>query len=262
MQLEPYFILGYVAALIMLSITSYMDLRTREIDPRVWIPFAAAAVIIIVVRILSSWDQFFMIYLLFSMIPPAILLAMGLLGMMGLADPIALAIVSLLIPKPPTGLVLPPSIVILALASILMLFILVIPIFIMNIPRLSLISRYCGSRHSAILIALTGFPISIKRFLGSKFLYPLVYPSLGEGKMIWVCRGSFEIEEDPRIHREAIAMLLEKGYVGGEETMYVTWGVPYIVFILLGLLLYPPAAGWVEGFFRDIYMWLHSWLSL
>ncbi len=252
MYIDLYFIAGYIVALIMLIITSYMDLKTREIDPRVWIPFAIVAIVILIARFSIHWDPASMIYLLLSMTPPLILFALSLLGMMGLADPIALAIVSLLIPEPPTGLLLPPSMVVLIIASILMFFLLVIPMLIINIPRLGLISRHCSSRYITTIIALTGFPMSVRRFLGSKFLYPLIYPSLNEGRIQWICRWSFEIEEDPKTHREAIAMLLEKGYVSERETIYVTWGVPYLVFLLLGVLLYPLAAGWVEELIKSL----------
>ncbi len=251
------FVAGYIVALIMLVITSYMDLRTREIDPRVWIPFIIAAIVITVLRIYFHWDQVFLIYMLLSMMSPAILFVLGLFGMMGLADPVALALVSLLIPTPPPGLVLPPSMVILVLASISMLFLLALPMLVINIPRLGDISRRCGSRHLVVLVALTGFSISVKRFLGSKFLYPLIYPSLDEGKITWICRGSFNIEEDPKAHREAIARLLEEGYIGEEDIIYVTWGVPYIVFILLGVLLYPIAADPIEWFIESIYRWFN-----
>ncbi|HWQ17008.1 MAG TPA: A24 family peptidase C-terminal domain-containing protein [Sulfolobales archaeon] len=252
MHIEPYFMAGYIIALVMLVITSYMDLKTREIDPRVWIPFVIAAIVMLIARFSIHWDSISVIYLLLSMIPPSILFALGFLGMMGLADPIALAIVSLLIPEPPAGLLLPPSMVVLIIASIFMLILLVIPMLIINLPRLGLISRHCGSKYLTTIIALTGFPISIRGFLGSKFLYPLIYPSLNEGKIQWICRWSFEIEEDPKAHREAIAMLLEKGYVSEREAIYVTWGVPYLVFLLLGVLLYPLAAGWVEELIRSL----------
>lgn len=257
MYLEPGFIAGYIVALIMLIITSYMDLRTREVDPRVWIPFAVAAAVLIIVRIYSHWDPGYLAYLLLSMIPPAILFILGLLRMMGLADPIALAIVSLLIPAPPPDLILPPSMVVLILASISMLLLLVLPMLFINIPRLSLISKRCGSKYLVVLITLTGFPVSVERFLGSKFLYPLIYPLLSGDGVLWICRGSFEIEEDPRAHREAISMLLEKGYIDREEIIYVTWGVPYIVFILLGVLLYPLAAKPIESLIEDLYRWLY-----
>lgn len=257
MNIDLDFMAGYIVALIMLVIASYMDLRAREIDPRVWIPFIMAAAIIAMLRIYLNKDQGFLFYILLSMIPPAVLFVLGLFGMMGLADPVALAVVSLLIPTPLPGFVLPPSMVVLVLASISMLFLLVIPMIIINTPRLGDILRLCGSRYLVALVALTGFPIDVKRFLGSKFLYPLIYPSLGEDKITWICRGSFEIEEDPGMHREALARLLEKGYVSGDDIIYVTWGVPYIVFILLGVLLYPAAAGSIEGFIGSIYRWFN-----
>lgn len=249
--------LGYIVALVMLLITSYMDLRTREIDPKVWIPFIIAGAAVTIAKISLYWDQSYPSYLLLSMIPPAILFILSVFGMMGLADPIAMAIVSLLIPAPPSTLVLPPSMVILALASISMIIVLVIPMLIYNISYLGFISRRCSSKQLVAIIALTGFPVSVKRFLRSKFLYPLIYPSLEEDKVTWICRGSFEIDEDPKIHREAISALLEKRYIDEKTMIYVTWGVPYIVFILLGLLLYPLLASPFEEFIEGIYRWFY-----
>ncbi|MEM1611661.1 MAG: A24 family peptidase C-terminal domain-containing protein, partial [Sulfolobales archaeon] len=187
-----------------------------------------------------------------SMISPAVLLAMSLIGMMGLADPIAMAIVALLIPKPPGYLLLPPSLVILALSTISMVMGLVIPISILNLRSMGEIRRRCGSLYKAVIVHMTGFPIRAERFIATRFLYPLIYPNLENGSIIWRCRESFDIDEDPSIYRGAIRELIEKGLLKGDERIYVTWGVPYILFILLGTALYPLSAGYVEEIFESL----------
>ncbi|MEM1610758.1 MAG: A24 family peptidase C-terminal domain-containing protein [Sulfolobales archaeon] len=251
MDLDAIFYIGYATAITMLAITSYIDVRTREIDPRIWLPFIAIGIALAIYRYQLDPGTT-PLYIAISMISPAVLLAMSLIGMMGLADPIAMAIVALLIPKPPGSLVLPPSLVILAISTILMVVGLVIPISILNLWSMGEIRRHCRSLYKAVIVHMTGFPIKAERFIATRFLYPLIYPSLENGSIIWRCRESFDINEDPSIYRGNVRELIEKGLLRGDERIYVTWGVPYILFILLGTALYPLSAGYVEGVFESL----------
>jgi len=251
LDLDAAFYTGYSAAIVMLAITSYIDLRTREIDPKLWLPFLAFGVALAAYRSLEDPGSF-AIYLGLSMVAPAILLILSLSGMMGLADPIALALVALLIPEPPEGLFLPPSMVVLALSSMLMVALLIAPLSILNLANHGEIRKACRSLYTSILVHMTGFPISIKRFSNTKFLYPLIYPKLEGSSIVWICRGSFNIDENPRSYREEITSLVERGLLSGGERIYVTWGVPYILFIFIGVALYPLASQLVEGLFRTL----------
>jgi len=251
LDLDAPFYIGYSAAVVMLAVTSYMDVRTREIDPRVWIPFLVLGAALTAFRSLEDPGGL-ALYIAMSMLAPAILLGLSLAGMMGLADPIALALTALLIPEPPGGLLLPPSMVVLALSSILMVALLVAPISILNIANRGEIRRACGSLYKSILVHMTGFPISVSRFSRTRFLYPLIYPKLEGGSIVWICRGSFDIDEDPRSYREEIASLVERGLLSGSERIYATWGVPYILFIFLGVALYPIASHPVEELFKAL----------
>jgi preflagellin peptidase FlaK len=251
MDLDVLFYIGYAAALAMLAITSYIDVKTREIDPRIWLPFILVGVALAIYRVELD-PRTAPLYIAISMISPAVLLAMSLVGMMGLADPIAMAIVAILIPQPPGNLVLPPSLVILAISTVLMLVGLVIPISILNLRSIGEIRRYCRSLYKAAIVCMTGFPIKAERFIATRFLYPLIYPSLENESIIWRCRESFDINEDPGVYRGTIRELIEKSFLKGSERIYVTWGVPYILFILLGTALYPLSAGYVEGVFESL----------
>ncbi len=251
MDLDALFYIGYVTAISMLVITSYIDVKTREIDPRIWLPFIVVGAALAIYRV--ELDPITApLYIVVSMISPAVLLAMSLVGMMGLADPIAMAIVAILIPQPPGHLVLPPSLVILAISTVLMLVGLVIPISILNLRSIGEIKRYCGSPYKAVIVCMTGFPIKAERFIATRFLYPLIYPVLENESIIWRCRETFDINEDPSVYRGTIRELIEKRLLKGGEKIYATWGVPYILFILLGTALYPLVAGYVEGVFESL----------
>lgn len=249
-----FFYAGYFIAVAMLLVTSYMDLKTREIDPRIWIPFGVIAIALIVVRLYAGDESMGSLYILLSLIAPGVLLALSLVGMMGFADPIAMLVVSLLIPSPPPGLLIPPSMFILVLSSLSMLFSLVIPISIYNIKYLQMIRRICGSIYLTAVIAATGVAISIERFERTRFLYPLVYPERHGDSIRWVCRASFNIDEEPGTHRARIRALVEEGFVDKSEKIFVTWGVPYILFILIGVVLYPIVAPYAENIIRSLYM--------
>ncbi|MDT7888410.1 MAG: A24 family peptidase C-terminal domain-containing protein [Desulfurococcales archaeon] len=229
----------------MLVITSYVDVRTREIDPRIWLPFLVVGLVLSIYRF-SLDPAGFVVYLGLSMVPPLVLLSMSFVGMMGLADPIAMALVSLLVPRPFVGSILPPSMVILVISSILITVFLVIPIVVLNLRNIREIWRICGSTSQTFLVYATAFPITAEKFIRTKFLYPLIYPALREGSLSWTCRGSFNIDEDPGTYRRSVKELMEKGLLTGKERIYVTWGVPFIVFLLLGALTYPVAGPLIE----------------
>lgn len=249
-----FFYTGYFIAIIMLLVTSYMDLKTREIEPRIWIPFGIIAIALLVARVYAGDESIGPLYILLSLIAPAILLALGMVGMMGLADPIAMLIVALLIPSPPPGLLIPPSMFILVLSSLSMLFSLVIPISIYNTRYLQMIRRICGSLYLTIVIATTGIAMPIERFERTRFLYPLVYPEKSGDSIRWICRASFNIDEDPEEHRARIRALVETGLINRKERIFVTWGVPYILFILIGAILYPILAPYAENIIRSLYI--------
>lgn len=242
-----WFLAGYSAAVIMLAAASYLDLRSREIDVLLWIPFAAAAAAIAILR---GFSPEIAVYMAASMIAPAVLLALSLVGMMGLADPIAVLLLSLLLPRPSGDLLLPPSLVILLLSNLAMLLMLVIPLLVINMARIGHLRRLCSSWGSALAVAATALPMSLERFFRTRFHYPLVYPSLEGEEVVWRCRSSFDIDEDPADHRRALEEMARKGLVGAGTRIYTTWGVPYIVFILAGTLAYPLAGPAVEATLR------------
>lgn len=246
---EAWFLAGYSAAVVMLAAASYLDLRSREVDVILWIPFAFVATALAILRGFSPGDA---IYTAASMIAPAVLLVLSLMGLMGLADPIAMLLVSLLIPRPPGDLLLPPSLVILLLSNLAMLFALVIPLLTINMASLGRIRRLCGSWGSAVAVAATAFPMTIEKFSRTRFHYPLVYPSLEGQGVAWRCRSSFNIDEDPAEHRRALEEMVRSGLVEKGARIYATWGVPYIAFMLAGTLAYPVAGPAVEALVRSL----------
>jgi len=89
----------------------------------------------------------------------------------------------------------------------------------------------------AVLVFL-GFPIKISRFLRSRFIYPLEVISVrDDGVVVREFRLTFSIEEDYRDHIEYIRKLIMKGVISENSYIWVTHGIPLIVFLLIGFTM-------------------------
>ncbi|MGC9009238.1 MAG: A24 family peptidase C-terminal domain-containing protein [Sulfolobales archaeon] len=238
--------LGYIVALIMLAIGSYSDIRTREIDPKLWIFFGAIASIIYITRL---GENDLLIYTLLSFPAPLMVFLLAFLRFMGYADFFAFLVLVFLIPKPLNeDLILPPSIIILLLSDLILLLYLV-PMSIASVKYRSFIAEKCGSRLKTFLVILTGYPLSIEKYLASKYMFPLVYPVKESSETLWICRSTFDIEEEPDHYKDLFKKLISEDPLLKDQIIIVSWGAPYVFYLFLGLLLYPFVARYIERLF-------------
>ncbi|MEM0260155.1 MAG: A24 family peptidase [Sulfolobales archaeon] len=241
--------IGYLATVVTLLIASYSDVKRREVDPRLWIFPSVAGLILIMLRLPIENDL--ISYLLIGLISPIIVLALSLMNLIGFADFIAMIVITLLLPKPFYGeTLLPPSLVILLLSNIIY-GVSMTPFIIRNIFFSRLILEKCNSLTKSLLVIITGLPMRSSTYISSGYFFPLLYPVRREdGYITWICRTSFDINEDPNTLKNEIRRLLNEGLINGDEILIVSWGAPYILFLLLGVLLYPLTASMIESFFR------------
>ncbi|MGC9148473.1 MAG: A24 family peptidase C-terminal domain-containing protein [Sulfolobales archaeon] len=238
--------LGYIIALVMLAIGSYSDIKTREIDPKLWIFSGVIASIIYITRL---GESDLLIYTLLSLLAPLLVFLLAFLGFMGYADFFAFLVLVFLIPKPLTkDLILPPLIIILLLSDLILLFY-SLPMSIASMRYYSFVAAKCSSHLKTLLIIFTGYPQSIKKYLMSKYMFPLVYPVKEGSETKWICRSTFDIEEEPEYYKDLFKKLIDEDPLLKDQVIIVSWGAPYVFYVFLGVLIYPFVAQYIEELF-------------
>ena len=216
-----------VSILATLAYASYRDIKYRDIPEVTWVP---AIAISITVNVLSG--RYDLLHTALSMFPVLIVFVMSLLGMIGGADFLALLMIALAHPR---FLVFPISL-------LTLLYSLLIPLGLMIYYALCNALLYksffnkirCKEGRKTYLIFF-GRPMSVKEMLEKKFTYPLTIP-VGKGEFI--CRPSFsdDDEEEERI-KERIKGAIARGEIQSDEKIWVTPGLPHVVFFFIGYIL-------------------------
>jgi Flp pilus assembly protein protease CpaA len=215
-----------VAVLATLSYASVSDLRSREVKEYVWVP---ASLLSVAINLLSgNYDP---LQLALASVPALLVLAFAVLDMMGGADFLAILLVTLAHPK-----ILPKPITYLTL-----IYSLLIP------AALILINLVHGLRHlkhfgelkcvkgSKTALLFLGRPVRVGSFLKSRFTYLLTIPVVEGGSASFECRTSFSMDEAYEEKIKASLMeMLDKEILRADDFVWVTPGLPQIVFYLIG----------------------------
>ena len=217
-----------------LLIASYWDIVKREIEPKYWLITGAVGLLLAFTStIIAGLNLDLYGYTLFSIIAIAIVGAFYYIGYMGGADLYAVAVIALTVPKQLVGEGLIPTpfmtVVYAAVVSAL------IPIYFC---LYNLVSR---DRRRAIrevprgyIMRFLGVPKRPRDYVNSKgFWFPLTTYENGE----LVTRYSFQVEEEPEEHKQKIKSLLESREIGEDSFIWITPGIPFVLFILLGFIL-------------------------
>jgi hypothetical protein len=234
-MINTYDLLSYIFSLIIFSIASAQDLRSREVNPILWLVSGFVGIMLLILRFDHIIIEILILNIIFSMI----ILILSLTGFMGFADFFGYLILSILMPRPLfEDLILPPILIIMLFSNIF-LALYVAPSIFKSFKKIFFIRSVCSSRLRSFMIALTGSPMTIDNFLRSRFMYPLIYPQENNEKIIWTCRSSYDINEDPEKFKEDLRRLLNKNLVSKDDLVIASWGAPYLVFVLIALATYP-----------------------
>lgn len=217
-----------------LLIASYWDIVKREIEPKYWLITGIIGLLLAFTSAITAGLNLDLYgYTLFSIIAIAIVGAFYYIGYMGGADLYAVAVIALTVPKQLVGEGLIPTpfmtVVYAAVVSAL------IPIYFC---LYNLVSR---DRRRAIrevprgyIMCFLGVPKRPRDYVNSKgFWFPLTTYENGE----LVTRYSFQVEEEPEEHKQKIKSLLESREIGEDSFIWITPGIPFVLFILLGFIL-------------------------
>ena len=220
-----------ILTLMVLIVATYYDLKFREINPWLWVPFIAFGTVFTVYKLLLGVLD--VIIIMFSLIAPLTTLLLTYVGLIGGADFLALLSIALLMPKCPDILgfsLLPPSLVILAYSVFIMVGI-SLGIAIINILLYrNELKRV--PRRLRILYLFTALPLRVNTILNTKFWFLLEIP--WENKF----RATFDINEDPSKHREVLSKKLNERAIEDVTRIWSTWGIPHIALYFIGFLIF------------------------
>ena len=233
-------------ASIVMAYAAYSDIKTREIEPKLWLLGAVGGAI-----------TFYELYLIGSLSRPLFgLLTLELtfsllllpffyvsykLAMLGGADMLAYLFLSLTVPWYPLFLgfrsLTPVPIMTLLYATLLAVgFALVRLIKNLMDPRFREFVRSKGvGGLSLIHYAMSGKVIEAKEYLNSKFWY--LMHEIKDGEVKKELRRRVSIDEEPEDHKRALRESIQKGLVGEGEYLMVTYATPFLVYMALGFAL-------------------------
>lgn len=241
-----------VFTLFVLGFFSILDIKYRDIPAvYVWISLGIAILlasisfyIYVILYSASLLIIYFIISLLVGFVLLYILYIMGFLGEADVFIGFELAILyptpdvyDLVLFKAPIGIRMPPVIPIMIYSNILVAVL--IPLLVIaNLRHKELYTKYNVSFTKKILLLITSKPVKIKDYLNMKHVYPLEIIKEEEGRLVRSIRTTFDINEDYRVHQETIKSLVEKGLLKDSDYIIITYGIPYILPILLGFILF------------------------
>ncbi|WP_173645071.1 A24 family peptidase C-terminal domain-containing protein [Saccharolobus solfataricus] len=214
----------------MLIHTSILDLKYREVDPKIWIYYSPLCLFII----FSFHNLFLPIYLYSFIITNLLFLILYKLSLLGGADLFLNVILSLanasvisLVPSRFLVIGLEPLVIVLYSSIIILIFSLI-----------NFVKQYKYVRNlpfsKKILLALSAKRIKIRDFINSKFLFPLTEVKEDGSIML---RDYFSVEEDDKYWRELYSKLVNEGKISADTYIWVAWGIPVIPFMLAGYIM-------------------------
>jgi preflagellin peptidase FlaK len=238
---------GLLVSLLFLVIGAVYDLRIREVPDKIWLGYGLIALAITTIRLYSGLES---IYLMTISIVSSVILVivMARLGVFGGADAKAMVCLSLAVPLVPVGFryavlwFLAPffPLIILALGYLLS-FSMALFLALRNIcDYLRYGSSIFDGLHDEsfvkkIFVVLTGYRCNVEMIKTSCFLYPMerIVPSK-EG-----LRRQFDLSFSIAEEKSASlsSFLKDLPSVGNPNMIWVTPGLPMIVFFLLAVIV-------------------------
>ncbi len=227
-------------AVIVMAVTAIMDIKTREVNPRVWVVAIVVGMALMVYEMSKVAFTFFLIYMLLSLTPLPALVYMMLKGGFGGADVFAYLFLSLTLPYSVIiGTVLPVPLVVLFYATLVML-----PTSLFRLIK-NLTSRefreHLNSRgirgKTKLSMLISGKLVSIEEYLNMKFWYPLEKVKESREGVTFEARSRFDVEEEDVEHKKKLKELMETGKLLPSEKIVVSYGIPFLVNMFVGLLL-------------------------
>jgi len=234
-------------AIITLGYAAYTDIKTREITPWLWL------VASLVSLPLTAYEAWFLIsrgYSLFCLLEIVMaLIALPFIfylfrkGLFGGADMLAYIFLTVDMPWYPIAFglrsIMPIPLLTLLYASLLVaLFIPVKVIKNLSDKRFNEHAKEFGIKGlRKVRLASTATVMTVKEYLTKKFWYPLEVIEEEGNKVRRTLRPYFNVEEEYEDHQRMLKEMVDRGLIKEEDLIFVTYGIPFIVFMFLGFIL-------------------------
>jgi len=242
------YVIKTVLALSVLLYTSILDYRYREVEPKILYGSIITACVLTLAEIIAF--KIFTLYHILSLILSVIVvIVIGLFsyftGLLGGADVLILIFLALLFPWKFKMGILPvieyttlPIITFIINSLIIVVFYSIYFLLLNIVMYKDEVKKLNTPFIKKTILLLTGCPMKVSDYLKSKFMYPLEIIKVKEnGEIEKEYRLTFNIEEEYMDHINHVKKLVEKGVLSKDTYIWVTPGIPLIIFILLGFIL-------------------------
>ena len=243
-QLSEY--VSVAITLLFLTFAAFSDLKTREVSDRVWLVYGPIGLALTVYR---TYAEPSLLFLTAASIGLSVLVAFGLVlfGLSGGADAKALMCLGLTLPLPPSvvspilGFVHPFYPIIVLVTGYICSFSVAIWMIGKNMVSLarSKSNLFGGledeSAWKKALALVTGYPTRITRLKSTFYLYPMEKIVEAEHG----ARRTLQLYSNVDVDRDQVVseFIESLGKVGSPETVWVTPGLPMLVFILFAVVI-------------------------
>ena len=215
----------------MLLHATYLDLKSREIDLKIWLLYSP----LVLLFLFQYRNLNIFLYLYSAITANVLLLIFYYVSLIGGADLFLSLILSL-----SNASVRPlffARLSVMGLEPLTILLYSSLSILLISIGNL--VRNYPYTRGYPIglrlILALSGRRVKVKDFLNSKFLYPLT--QIDESSKQITIRTTFSVEEDDAEWRRKFSEYVKKGLINEDDYIWVTWGIPVIPFMTLGYFI-------------------------
>ena len=243
-QLSEY--VSVAITLVFLTFGAFSDLKTREVSDRVWLVYGPIGLTLTVYR---TYTEPSLLLLTAASIGLSILIAFGLVffGLSGGADAKALICLGLTLPLPPSvvspilGFVHPFYPIVVLVTGYICSF--SVAIWMIGKNTVSLArgrSNLFGGLETEpawkkALALVTGYPTGITRLKATFYLYPMEKIVEEEQR----ARRTLQLYSNVDVDRDQVVseFIESLGKVGSPDTVWVTPGLPMLVFILFAVMI-------------------------
>lgn len=224
---------------------SILDIKTREINPKIWACLIPTIILLTVAEVTSyKLRTIIPLFIMGVMINTVIAVSFYYFNLFGGADMFGLITLSIAIPiyNTYTKLIILRQLSIPLYASILGVTLSII-FFAYNIAKKNWSKLPNVRGRDKILLLFMGIPVTIGRYVnGMKFFYPLtIYRCQKSSENNQPCtiniRYNFSINEEYRDHVRGLKEYLNKNLVSENDIVWVTYGLPFIVNLTIAYAL-------------------------
>lgn len=237
-----------LVSLLFLVVASISDLKTREVDDKVWLVYGPAGIALTAIRIILDPSIFVLVGISFAI---AFLVSMGLFyfGLTGGADAKAIICLGLALPLPPSswhtliGFAHPFFPVVVVILGFISSGFLALWFCMSNTISYARMKgrMFEGLEHETLLrkalAFISGYPTEIANLKSKFYLYPLeeITPSTATHVGVRHFKFFADIETDQDTIVSKFTDAAQNAKVSG--LVWVTPGLPMLLFILVGLVI-------------------------